>query len=241
VFAGAGGTASWDGAAFGVLSTVPSSGRIAFHSGNGALTRFDSGDYTSEFLSGSWVQSPIAWTCCLQGSFVARAVVYDAARNQLVVYGRDDAGPITATSGPATLQAITTVSGASCGVPGLQLVADPSARPLVGATARCQITGAPTPLFVMTMGFNTQFYGPFPVPLPLDGVGMTGCVLRHSADILGLSLTPVGADLEYALSVPFTSTLLGFPCHMQGYGFAPGANPAQIAFTNMLTWIVGNQ
>lgn len=233
----------WSGAGVGGAPGEP----MAFDSSTGAITCFRSDETTSQHLGGTWVVKPVAWQCCAstcQGpiAFSPRAMAYDAVRNHLVVYGNGSSGPVTATSGPPNIcLATASSSGASCGVPGLQLVADPSARPLVGATARCQITGAPTPLFVMTMGFNTQFYGPFPVPLPLDGVGMTGCVLRHSADILGLSLTPLGADLEYALPVPFTSTLLGFPCHMQGYGFAPGANPAQIAMTNMLTWIVGNQ
>ena len=238
---------SWDGQSIVPLPSYASfgSGPIALHGGTGRLVSFrsfPSPGSTAEFVAGAWQQSvPVSWTCCLQGTFNPVSLAFDAARNQLIVYGTDQAGSIFATQGIGPVVASATVTGASCGSAGLGLVPVPADRPLVGGTARCRVTAVPTPVFVLTIGFSQLFYGPFPLPLPLDGIGMNGCILRHSADILSISLTPVGADLEYALVVPSTLQVLGFPLYLHAYGYAPSANPAQVAMTNRLDWIVGNQ
>lgn len=238
---------AWNGQAYTQIQAVASFSALALatNAASGRVGRFSrvSGAYLlSEYGAGTWLGvATVNLTCCVQGVFSAQCLAFDAARNQFVVYGAHGAGPLFAVQGSGPVLAGASIVGASCGPAGLQLVPDPGARPILGASARCRITGAPTPVFALTVGFSTQFYGPFPLPLPLDGFGMNGCVLRHSADILGVAVTPVGADLEYALAVPATAQLLGFPLYLHGYGYAPGANSAQIALTNRLDWIVGNQ
>lgn len=238
------GVLTWDGATLAAVAPAIASWRLACDGSTPGLVAFTGTSATaslSRLVGGSWSASPVAWR--LQG-MQPQAIAFDAARNQLVVYGVGYVfgSPIraTATSGLDAVAYVGT-TGASCGPAGLQLVPDPVTRPLLGTVARCRVVGAPTPAFALTVGFSTQAYGPFPLPLPMDGYGMTGCILRHSADVLGVALTPVGADLEYALAVPTTPQLAGFPLYLQGYGYAPGANPAQIALTNRLEWIVGNQ
>jgi hypothetical protein len=238
------GVLTWDGATLTSISPAIAIGRLVYDGSVPGLATFSGASGTANvnrFVGGAWSATPVAWR--LQG-MQPQAIAFDGARNQLVVYGVgyvfDSPVRATATSGLDAVAYVGT-TGASCGPVGLQLVPDPATRPLLGAVARCRIVGAPTPAFALTVGFSTQAYGPFPLPLPMDGYGMTGCILRHAADVVGVALTPVGVDLEYALAVPSNPQLAGFPLYLQGFGYAPGANPAQIALTNRLEWLVGNQ
>lgn len=163
---------------------------------------------------------------------------YDGARGLFVAFGG-------LNGASATVVLMGTPSGSSlvglgCGSPPLQLAPQGAGAPILGATARATLLNAPTPLFAVTAGFDTLAIGQFPLPLPLDGFGMTGCVLRHSADILGLSVTPTGGSLEFALPIPNQSSLLGQFVHLHAYGYAPGQNLAEIVVSNRLDWQIGD-
>lgn len=165
-------------------------------------------------------------------------LVYDSARDQFVAVGRQGSTPATAVC--IGTPAATTLVGAGCGNPPLQFTPQPNGAPILAATARALISNAPTPVFAVTAGFNTATIGQFPLPLPLDGFGMTGCVLRHSADILGLPVSPVAGGLEFALPIPNQIALLGQFVRLQAYGYAPGQNLAEIIVSNRLDWRIGD-
>lgn len=165
-------------------------------------------------------------------------LAFDGVRDQFVAVGRQGSTPATAVC-VGTPHAATLV-GAGCGNPPLQFTPQPNGAPILGATARALISNAPTPVFAVTAGFNTTTIGQFPLPLPLDGFGMTGCVLRHSADILGLPVSPVAGSLEFALPIPNQIALLGQFVRLQAYGYAPGQNLAEIIVSNRLDWRIGD-
>jgi len=91
------------------------------------------------------------------------------------------------------------------------------------------------------MGLNNQFFGPFSLPLTLAFIGMPGCNLHQSADVLGLPTSPLTpATLSYSLAIPNVSSLLGMHLYLQAYAYAPGVNPAQIIISNGIDWLIGN-
>ncbi|MEZ6036616.1 MAG: kelch repeat-containing protein [Planctomycetota bacterium] len=127
--------------------------------------------------------------------------------------------------------------GQGCGSPALGFVPDPTAPPLLGQLAGATITNAPTVAAGVMMGWSRDLFGPFPLPLSLDGFGMTGCELLQSAEIVGLGasvLTPT--SLSFQFPIPNAPHLIGVEVFVQAYGYAPGANPAQLIVSNAIDW-----
>ena len=187
------------------------------------MRAFDGGSWSSWFPTGV--------------SLFGFKIAHDGARNQLLAFGQTS-GAATAVLG-GTPSAATTV-GVGCGSPVLQCTPQSGSSPILGAIARARISNAPTPLIAVTAGFSTATIGQFPLPLPLDGFGMSGCVLRHSADILGLPVAPVAGGYEYALPIPSQMALLGLHVYVQAYGYAPSQNLAEIVVSNRLDWRIGD-
>jgi len=198
------------------------------------------------------------------------AMAYDAPHQRIVLFGGyyDDNYPIMTFPGslpfippiyapypsivlvtlgdtwvnslPVTV-ASATAYGAGCGSPALGFVPDANGRPLLGQVASATIVNAPAPIAFVAMGLNDQTFGPFVFPLPLAGIGMPGCDLLQSTDILGLGvslLTP--ATLSYSLAIPNALGLIGMRLYMQAYAYAPGYNPAQIIISNGVEWLLGD-
>jgi hypothetical protein len=163
---------------------------------------------------------------------------YDSARDQVVAFGSNGGVAMTTVLGGTPWSA--TQVGAGCGNPPVQLLAVPTAGPILGATGRALVLNAPTPAFVVTIGFGMTSIGPYGLPLPLDAFGMPGCVLRHSAEIPFLPVFPVAGGLEFALAIPAQMDLIGRTLLMQAYGYAPGQNAAEIVFSNRLDWRIGD-
>jgi len=112
---------------------------------------------------------------------------------------------------------------------------------LLGQIASATIVDAPTPVAAVAIGGSNQFFGPFALPVPLAGIGMPGCDLLQSADILGLGTSPLTpSTLSFSLAIPNLPTLLGFHLYLQAYAFAPGVNPLQIIISNGIDWLLGN-
>ncbi|MEZ6036614.1 MAG: hypothetical protein R3F29_03985 [Planctomycetota bacterium] len=128
------------------------------------------------------------------------------------------------------------VYGAGCGTPPLQLVSDSTAPPQLGQVARAQVLNAPTPFAGMAIGEHRDFIGPFPLPLPLASLGMPGCDLWQSAEIVGLPVVATGSGMQFALPIPISPALVGLHLYLQAYALAPGANAASIIVSNGLEW-----
>lgn len=89
----------------------------------------------------------------------------------------------------------------------------------------------------MLVGFsNTQ--APFgPLPFDLSGLGMTGCRLRVSGDLL---LGVDAATGEAKLPLDKDPGLPGVRLHLQAVILEPGANPFGAVLSDAVTAVVGN-
>ncbi len=146
---------------------------------------------------------------------------------------------VNSNSLPVTL-ASATAYGAGCGSPALGFVPDTNGRPVLGQVGSITIVNAPTSIAAVAVGWNNQSFGPFALPVPLAGIGMPGCDLLQSADILGVSTSPLTpSTLSFSLAIPNVPSLLGSHVYLQAYAFAPGVNPLQIIISNGIDWLIG--
>jgi hypothetical protein len=170
----------------------------------------------------------------------AHAMAYDAASQRVVLFGGALVWPTflgdTWIYGPPVTLASATAHGTGCGSPALGFVPDANGRPLLGQVASATIVNAPTPVAGVAMGFNPFFF-----PVSLAGIGMPGCNLLQSTDILGLGTSPLTpSTLSFSLAIPNVPSLLGVHVYIQAYAFAPGVNPLQIIISNGIEWLLGN-
>lgn len=175
------------------------------------------------------------------------AMAHDDARDEVVLFGGTDPQAFatygdTWTLATPTLTATAVAFGAGCGTPSLQLLADPTARPVLGQTARAQLVNAPSNLVAMAAGWSDVAIGPTTLPLDLTAFGMPGCQLLHSAETLGMGLTATGpSTFVFQAALPNSPLLVGTLVFLQAYAFAPGANPPALVGANGLRWTLGNQ
>jgi hypothetical protein len=130
--------------------------------------------------------------------------------------------------------------GDACGVPPLALAQVAQARPILGQTAIVRLATAPTPAIALAIGWSNTTLGTTPLPLSLAGLGMTGCSLHQSADLLGLAFAASGTGFGGAVALPNAASLLGGHAYLQAVAFAPGQNPAQLTTSNGVAWRFGN-
>ncbi|MCA9677432.1 MAG: hypothetical protein KC464_20580, partial [Myxococcales bacterium] len=205
------------------------------------------GGWDGTFFDDTWLWTGSDWQLATANGPGARdghAMAYDRARNRLVVFGGSDGvGLLSGTSinGAPPVIATATAYGTGCGSPALGLEPDPANPPLIGSVARATIVDSPTPIAGVTLGWSNDFFGPFVLPVTLSGIGLTGCDLLHSAEVIGEVAAPLTATtLTYGLALPDQPSLAGVHIFVQAYAFAPGANPAQIVMSNAIDWQIGD-
>ena len=188
----------------------------------------------------TWQWDGVNWTQITPaiGAPAPRAessLVFADADNQLILFGGDNGSvlPDTWTAGAAS-----STYGTGCGSPALQFQPN-SPGPFVGVSLLGTISNAPTNLAAVAIGIDREFFGPFPLPLPLTSLGMTGCELWHSAEIAGLAATPlVPGTLLLNVALPNAQGLVGRHIYGQAFAFAPGQNPAEIIVSNGVDWLI---
>jgi hypothetical protein len=186
---------------------------------------------------GGGVQEPAGGTAengaCLSGGLGG-----DWADIPTVMLGNSDRGIIEIV---APLLSAASTYGTGCGTPALDFT--PTSNPILGTTAGALISNAPTSFAGVTFGVSDTLVNGFPIlPYNLVGVGMPGCYLLHSNEILGLPVAPVTAStLQFDAAIPSSSALLTHQFFIQAYALAPGANAAQVVTSNGIAWTIGNQ
>jgi hypothetical protein len=168
-------------------------------------------------------------------------VAYDSVRNLAWVFGgRDASSTLNSNTWQRASAGSGVVYGSGCGAPPVALSQVLLAQPRIGATACARVGNVPSSFAFMAAGFSDQAYGPFPLPLPLNGLGMPGCFLLHSADVFGLPLLYLSpTTAEYSLSIPNSQPLVGMHVYLQVFSVALGANPRDVVASNALDWYIG--
>lgn len=204
--------------------------RVLLFGGRDAQTRDDAWRWNGV----DW--APLAPQNRVPAPRAGHAMAYLDAERQVLLFGGDNAAslPDTWLVAPAAV-----TYGTGCGTPPLGFV--PGPMPLqVGQSTTATIVDAPTPVAAFAVGLSREFFGAFPLPLTLAGIGMQGCLLLQSAEILGLGAVPVTATtLSATLTLPNAPGLIGLHLYGQAYAFAPGLNPAGLAASNGIDWPVG--
>lgn len=171
--------------------------------------------------------------------FDGHALCYDSWRSVSVAFGSNLA---TAWEYDSLARAAQVSSyGTGCGQPPLQSAAFNGSRPLLGGTFLVDVGPVPAGLGFMSVGFSRTTYLAFNLPLPLDGFGMTGCLLHHDF-VVPLLSCPMAAPstARFALAIPQSQQLLGFAGYLQGAAVAPGTNPAGIVASNGVEFVIGS-
>jgi len=215
--------------------------RVVLFGGRSGATTPSLGD-TWEWDGTTWMQSTPSMS---PSARFHHAMAYYAAGQRVVLFGGVDNYPSylsdTWINGAPTTLASASAYGAGCGSPALGFVPDTNGRPVLGQTGSATIVNAPTPVAAVAIGWSDQFFGPFVLPVTLTGIGMTGCDLLQSADLLGLGASPLTpSTLSFSLAIPNAPSLIGVRLYLQAYAFAPGVNPLQIIMSNGIGWIFGS-
>ena len=166
----------------------------------------------------------------------ACVMVFDDARNQLVMFsGAHGIGADTWVS-ESGLLASKTQYGSSCAVTSILT----SGRPIVGTTVNVQLVLPSSPFAFLALGWNSSTFMGQPLPIDLTPLGMTGCELLTSSNVLGLSMSVAGNFGTYQAVLPNTPTLSGSSVYWQAFALAPGANPLEVMASNGLAWTLGD-
>lgn len=212
---------------------------LAFDPDRGEVVLFGGADQTVfgdtwTFDGDQWVDRTLATSS--PPPMIGHVLTADARQYGLVLFGGGDGGNGMGETW-RNLDGRALPYGTGCGAPPVRLRSDDAAPPVLGQTGRATITDAPTSVAVVVAGFSDVYYGPFPLPVTLAGIGMPGCELLQSADIFGLGTTPLGpTSASFAIAIPDQASLLGQHVYLQAVAFAPGSNAAQLVVSNGLDW-----
>ena len=167
------------------------------------------------------------------------AIFVDAVTNELRMFGGGCGSEFSDEMWELQLPvfARSEVIGVGCagsnGVPALSIAN--GTAPVLGAQMNFDYTNGPTlqgltP--VIAVGFDDQTFSGLSLPLPLAVLGLPGCTLYHSADVIQpASVTSVSGEFAYSLPLPNNSVFLGADLFLQGlhYDFSPLTNWAALS------------
>lgn len=187
-----------------------------------------------------WNGTNAVWTQLRTQGLLGRTghtLVYDPRVGRVSSFG-GFVGASGAVDEVHELQLDTPWFGSGCGDPPLGLY--PSRVPFLGTTARVAVTNARQGLAFLAVGSRDDMAGTTPLPLALDSVGMPGCSVLQSSELLALPTTPVAPDLAtFACAVPNAPILLGISLYLQAWSPAAGENAVQLVTSNGVHWQLG--
>lgn len=193
---------------------------------------------TEEWTGTSWLQaSPAASPSARESP----AMAFNTQTQRMVLTGGTIGGGETWTRGQFGTVGTATPFGAGCGAPALELSPAIGQPPVIGQSGGAILTNVPTVLAGMAIGWSRTQYGPFSLPVTLGGIGMQGCDLLQSSNVIGLTTAPIGAGTAaFATPIPNELALVGTTVYLQGYAYAPGVNTLEMIVSNGLEWFVGD-
>jgi hypothetical protein len=161
-------------------------------------------------------------------------MVFDETTNQMVLFGGWDIGHYNDTWYYSTSPVAQAVSyGAGCQgsaavTPDLQTIG----LPWLGESYVLALSGMPAPYAA------TLHVGMGQSSIPLDGVGMPGCVML-TVPFIALSMSGSAGSAMLVVPMPADPNLIGFPIDSQAIVLAPGANLLGAIASNGLELIGG--
>lgn len=243
-----GDTWEWDGVSWTqipVVGPAPRQDHQLIYNPQRARIMLFGGWSGSSYLGDSWEWDGTTWAQ-IGSSGPARGghvMTYDSGRNRVVLFGGQSNGLQHGDTWEAEVLASpssATAFGNGCGTPALSLSPVPTALPSIGTTALASLANTPSPLVFVAVGWSKTVAGPFLLPLPLDGFGMTGCLMLQSTEVLGLQALVTGpTTASFGVGIPSLSSLIGLHLYLQGWALAPGMNPAGVITSNGLDWGIG--
>lgn len=242
-----GDTWEWDGSNWVQVATSGPSPRhdheMAFDSHRGRTVMVGGRD-GGPSPGGTWEWDGLAWTPIAPSFQVyGHAMAFDSHRGRAVLFSGRDANPyyfFVDTWELVSTLAGGTPFGAGCGSPALAISGIPSSPPSIGTTVLAALSNVPSPLAFVSLGLSNTTYGPFTLPVTLASIGMPGCDLLQSANVVGEPATSIGpGTASYSFAIPNNAALIGMHVYLQGWAWAPGTNAANIIVSNGLDWQIG--
>jgi arylsulfatase A-like enzyme len=113
--------------------------------------------------------------------------------------------------------------------------------PVLGGTFTLRVQGLlPTvPATVLAIGLDASTWNGQPLPVSLDGIGMTGCELLLAPALTDAAVT-TALGATFAIALPANASLAGRQLFTQAFPLAPAANPAGILATNGIEAVLGS-
>lgn len=246
-------TWSWNGADWQRFSSASSPPRragnaLAYDAFRDRVVCYGGSDDLGQALLDTWEWNGSSWTERFPqlnpGARTNFGMVYDSARSRIMIFGAFGSG-----AGGDTWEYFTRfppsydLLGSGCmgtaGVPNLSAVA--GQHPWLGETFTSELNSIPMGVVSAqfgVLGASKTQWGPVNLPLSLTSIGMTGCGLYTSIDVVIPLSSPTGMA-RWPLTIPGTTTLLGSVFYQQALVFDPGANPLGMTSTNAREVTIG--
>ena len=220
-----------------VLEFDVSSQRVVLFGGYSYVTNQNFGD-TWEFDGTTWTQVfPPSSPLPRRGSDQS---AYDSTTGRVVVFG-GLADPGTLTDETWVYRSATTglfsVLGAPCGASSVSLSAT---TPTIGQTFQLTVgnLGA-APFALVVHGLSTTLWNGVPLPVDLGLLGLPGCTLRTSVDLLQVAGATAGSA-AVSLAIPLQPNLLDFRLHCQAVAVDLSLPQFALAMSPLGRMVIGN-
>ncbi|MEZ5963765.1 MAG: kelch repeat-containing protein [Planctomycetota bacterium] len=163
---------------------------------------------------------------------------YDRGRRAVVEFGGYP--PETWLLTPAHAARFDVI-GAGChgqnGVPTLALAG--GQLPWLGDTLSVEVSNLPpVPFLVLFLGASHTQWGPVPLPARLDNLGMSGCTLHVSGEVV-IPLVGAGGRSRWTLTIPTEPALAGGAFYNQTWQVDWLANPGNATVSDATAAVVG--
>ncbi|MFO1050649.1 MAG: kelch repeat-containing protein [Planctomycetota bacterium] len=251
---GAAETWEWDGNDWSLRAAASAPGLrmrhgLAFDAARARVVLHGGTDGVAFALGDTWEWDGLAWiplsTSASPRPVVDAALAFDPGLDRLLRFGGFDG--ITCSDAcwshgalqPARVVAFGAGCAGSAGVPRLRVVE--FGRPWLGDSFRQVADRMPASApMVFQAGFSRDLFGGQPLPLALDFLGMTGCVLHASIDALTVAVASGGVS-QFDMTVPTNSALIGATFFAQTLVIDPAANSAGVTASNALSFTIGRR
>ena len=110
--------------------------------------------------------------------------------------------------------------------------------PWIGNTLSVDLVNLPSPLGILSMGFDDQTYNGSPLPLPLGPFGMPACLLNIAPQASVLATATAGTA-TVQIPIPNAAYLVGTVFYQQVFSPAPGANARGVLAGTSTRGVVG--